>query len=49
MGMMKSKEEEMLSSQDELLKRWKESFLEVLNRPASNDTGEFDEDDENRC
>ena len=26
--------------------RWKEHFLEVLNRPAPEDTGEFDEDDE---
>ena len=27
-------------------KRWKEHFLQVLNRPAPEDTGEFDEDDD---
>lgn len=45
MDMIKSKAGELLSNQDEIQKRWKESFHEVLNYPASNDTGEFDEDD----
>jgi len=44
--MIKSKDEVLLTKQDEIQKRWKEHFLEVLNRPAPEDTREFDEDDE---
>ena len=44
--MIKSKDGVLLTKQDEILKRWKEHFLQVLNRPAPEDTGEFEEDDE---
>ena len=44
MDMIKSKDGVLLTKQDEIQKRWKEHFLEVLNRPAPEDTGEFDED-----
>ena len=44
--MIKSKDGVLLTKQDEIQKRWKEHFLEVLNRPAPEDTVEFDEDDE---
>ena len=43
---IKSKDGVLLTKQDEIQKRWKEHFLEVLNRPAPENTGEFDEDDE---
>ena len=44
--MIKSKEGVLLTKQDEIQKRWwKEHFLEVLNRPAPEDTGEFDGED----
>jgi len=45
MDMIKSKEGVLLTKQDEIHKRWKEHFLEVLNRPAPEDTGEFDDQD----
>ena len=35
----------MLTKQDETQKRWKEHFLEVLNCPAPEDIGEFDDND----
>ena len=44
--MTKSKDGVLLTKEDEIQKRWKEPFLQVLNRPAPEDTGEFDEDDE---
>ena len=34
------------TKQDDIQKRWKEHFLEVLNRPEPEDKGEFDQDDE---
>jgi len=34
-----------LTKQDEIQKQWKEHFLEVLNHPAPEDTGEFDDQD----
>ena len=43
--MVKNKEGVLLTNRDEIQKRWKEHSLEVLNRPASEDAGEFDEDD----
>ena len=43
--MIKSKEGVLLTKQDEIQKRWKEHFLEVLNHPAPEDTGEFDNKD----
>ena len=43
--MIKSKEGVMLTKQDETQKRWKEHFLEVLNCPAPEDIGEFDDND----
>ena len=45
MDMIKSKEAVPLTKQDEIQKWWKEHFLEVLNRPAPEDTGEFDDQD----
>ena len=45
MDMIKSKEGVLLTKQDEIQKQWKEHFLEVLNRPAPEDTGEFDDED----
>ena len=44
--MIKSKDEVLLTKQDEIQKRWKDHFLEVLNRQAPEDTVDFDEDDE---
>ena len=41
---IKSKDGVLLTKQDEIQKRWEEHFLEVLNHPAPEDTGEFDED-----
>ena len=43
--MIKSKNGVLLTKQDEIQKQWKEHFLEVLNRPAPEDTGEFDVED----
>ena len=45
MDMVKNKDGVLLANQDEIQKRRKEHFLEVLNRPAPEDAGEFDEDD----
>jgi len=45
MDMIKSKEGVLLTKQDEIQKRWKEHFLEVLNHPAPEDTGEFGDED----
>ena len=45
MDMVKNKDGVLLTNQDEIQKRWKEHFLEVLNRPAPEEAGEFDEDD----
>ena len=45
MDMIKSKEGVLPTKQDEIQKRWKEHFLKVLNRPAPEDTGEFDDED----
>ena len=45
MDMTKSKEGALLTKQDKIQKRWKEHSLEVLNRPAPEDTGEFDDED----
>ena len=41
---MKKKGEVRPSKQDEIQKRWKEHFLEVLNRPAPEDNLEFDDE-----
>ena len=38
---LKNKEGVLVTNQDEIQKRWKEHFLEVLNRPAPEDAGEF--------
>ena len=43
MDMIKNKEGVLLTKQDGIQKRWKEYFLEVLNCPAPEDTGEFDD------
>ena len=43
--MVKSKDGLLLTNQDEIQKRWKEHFLEVLNRPAPEDTRQFEEHD----
>ena len=43
--MIKSEEGVLLTKQDEIQRRWKEHFLEVLNHPAPEDTGEFDNKD----
>ena len=45
MDMIKSKEGVLLRKQDEIQKRWKEHFLKGLNRPAPEDTREFDDQD----
>ena len=45
MDMVKNKDGVLLTNQDEIQKRWKEYFLEVLNRPAPEDKGEPDGDD----
>ena len=45
--MVKSKDGVLLTKQDEIQKRWKEHFLEVLNRPAPEEEAEVDEDDGN--
>ena len=43
--MIKSKEGVLLTKQDEVQKRWKKHFLEVMNCPAPEDKGEFDDED----
>ena len=45
MDMTKSKEGVLLTKPDEIQKRRKRHFLEVLNRLAPEDTGEFDDED----
>ena len=45
MDMVKNKDGVLLTNQDEIQKRWKEHFLEVLNRPAPEDAGKIDGDD----
>ena len=44
-SMIKSEEGVLLTKQDGIQKRWKEHFLEFLNRPAPEDTEEFDGED----
>ena len=44
MDMVKNKDGVLLTNQDEIQKRWKEHFPEVLNRPAPEDAGDFDGD-----
>ena len=44
--MLSSKDRVLLTKHDGIKQRWKEHFLEVFNRPAPEDAGAFDEDDE---
>jgi len=43
--MVKNKDGVQLTNQDEIEKIWKEHFLEVLNLPVPEDTGQVEEDD----